>query len=63
MQDRIQAALDYAFRYGQIGGDHHRLWVIDKMVRALCGTEEEYERWVAEYEEGGEYEWETGIAP
>lgn len=31
----VQEALDLAWSYGQIDGDHHRLWVIDQMVRAL----------------------------
>lgn len=31
----IEKAIEYAHRYGQIGGAHHRLWVIDQMVRAL----------------------------
>lgn len=37
MQDRIDKALDYAVRYGQIDGDHHKAWVIDQIVRALTG--------------------------
>jgi len=31
--DRIQAALNLAYRYGQIDGGHHKAWVIDQMVR------------------------------
>lgn len=38
------------------------------MVRALCGSEEEYARWVRAYEAPlsrpyDYYEWHTGIAP
>ena len=40
---RIGYALDIAFRYGQTDGDHHRLWVIDQMVRMLT-TDEEFPR-------------------
>lgn len=36
-QDRINRALSYAGRYGGIDGEHHKAWVIDQMVRALCG--------------------------
>jgi hypothetical protein len=61
--ERIKAALNLAWRYGQIDGDWHKAWVIDRMVRALCGSEEEYKKWVDEYAEDGEYEWDTGIAP
>jgi hypothetical protein len=32
---RIRKALEIAFRSAQIDGSHHRLWVIDQMVRAL----------------------------
>ncbi len=64
---RIEAALDLAWRYGQIDGSHHRLWVIDQMVRVLCGNEEEYKKWVDKYtepiEDSDYYEWNCGIAP
>ena len=63
---RIESALDLAWQYGQIGGDHHKTWVIDQMVRALCGSQEEYDKWVEVYEtpDGQDYyEWDTGIAP
>lgn len=65
MDERIKTALGLAWSYGQIDGAHHRLWVIDQMVRALLG-EEEYNKWVEAYETpDGEdyYEWDTGIAP
>lgn len=65
--ERIEAALDLAWQYGQIDGSHHRVWVIDQMVRVLCGSDEEYNKWVNEYEKpfesGDYYEWDTGIAP
>jgi hypothetical protein len=35
--DRVKRALDFAVRYGGIDGAHHKLWVIDQMVRALTG--------------------------
>lgn len=67
MKDNIQKALDIAWQYGQIGGDHHKMWVIDQMVRALCGSEEKYKNWVKAYEfpltEGEYYVWDTGIIP
>jgi len=66
--DRIAQALEVAFRYGQIDGDHHKAWVIDQMVRAL--TSDVYEDWITAYqgdydaeEELYEYEWDEGIAP
>lgn len=39
---RILAAADLAKNYGQVDGSHHKMWVIDQMVRALldCPTVE-----------------------
>ena len=61
--ERIAKALDIAKRYSQIDGAWHKAWSIDQIVRALFETEEDYKAWVAEYENDGEYEWDTGIAP
>ena len=62
---RCDAALEIAFRFGQIDGEHHKTWVIDQMVRALLGAE--YEAWVAEHNAGEDgpktYSWDIGIAP
>ena len=69
MEERIRKALDIAWQYSQIDGAHHKAWSIDQMVRALCGSEEEYNKWVANYEtpESDDpddyYEWDCGIAP
>ena len=63
----IGLALDLAWRYGQVDGSHHKMWVIDQMARSLCGNEEEYKKWVSKYTEPLEdddyYEWDCGIAP
>lgn len=34
---RVAEALGIASGYGSIDGAHHKAWVIDQMVRALCG--------------------------
>lgn len=57
----IDKAVDIAWKYGQIDGDHHQKWVTDQMVRALLGSA--YENFVKDYEEDGDYEWDIGIAP
>jgi hypothetical protein len=61
----IDEALDIAHRYGGIDGGHHKMWVIDQMVRALIGNE--YEAWVVKQKAGEDgpetYEWDPGIAP
>lgn len=67
MEDRIKEALKIAWQYGCIDGSHHKMWTIDQMVRALCGSEEKYNKWVDEYEtplpDGDYFEWDCGIAP
>lgn len=63
-EERIKEALEIAFNYGQIDGSHHRLWVIDQMVKVLC--QDEYAKFISDYEtdeDGEEYEWDNGIAP
>lgn len=66
LEEKIQNALNVAWTYAQCDGAHHKAWVIDQMVRALCGGEEEYRKWVDKYTtptDDGYYEWDTGIAP
>lgn len=36
-EDRIKKALDIARCDGGVDGDHHKMWAIDQMVRALTG--------------------------
>ena len=68
--ERILKALEIAWRFSQIDGAWHKAWVIDQMVRALCGDEETYNLWISEYTkpvlndgEWDHYEWDEGIAP
>ncbi len=71
-EERIRKALELAVQHGGHDGAHHKDWVIDQMVRALCGSSdgeatEEYKDLVAEAKEGGDgpetYSWNEGIAP
>jgi hypothetical protein len=63
--EAIEKALELIFEYGQIDGAHHKAWVIDQVVRILCGKE--YEKEIADYKNGEDgadtYEWNIGIAP
>lgn len=65
---KIVEALELAFQYGTCDGSHHKMWVIDQMVRVLLGPEK-YELWVAKFngpaDEDGctEYEWDVGTPP
>lgn len=69
LNERILKALEIAWKFGQIDGEHHKTWTIDQMVRALCGTKGEYEKWIEKYEAplppyyDDHYEWDTGITP
>lgn len=58
-------ALTMAFQYGGFDGGHHKMWVIDQMVRALTGEKyEDFVKHAMQGENGPEtYEWDTGIAP
>jgi hypothetical protein len=58
-EDRITAAVEIAFRYGTIDGSHHKMWVIDQMVRTLLG--DGYQEWLDSAD--AEYPWDEGIAP
>jgi hypothetical protein len=62
LMERIEEALGLILSYGGIDGAHHKQWTLDQVVQTLC-TKEEYEAWLAVYEEDGEYEWDRGIAP
>lgn len=64
-EEKIQAAIDLAVKYGGIDGAHHKDWVIDQMVRALAGEKyEEIVREACDGEDGANtYSWEVGIAP
>ena len=73
MEERIKKALEIAWRYGQIDGSNHKMWVIDQIVKILCKDEKEYSDWVERYETSmgideyykwkEHYKWDTGIAP
>jgi hypothetical protein len=63
--ERIDEAITIAVKYGGIGGEHHKAWVIDQMVRTLAGGR--YDTIVKDAragEDGPEsYDWDVGIAP
>lgn len=57
--ERIDVALDLISDYGEIDGAHHKQWVLDQVVRALCEDSDAYSAWVVA--RGGT--WDKGIAP
>lgn len=64
-QAQIDAAIELAVQYGGIDGDHHKMWVIDQIVRTLAG--DRYEQIVRDAKAGEDgpetYSWDEGIAP
>ena len=64
-EERIHEAVGIGFQFGSIDGAHHKMWVIDQMLRVLL--QDKYADFVKEVcngEDGPEtYEWDEGIAP
>jgi len=69
-RDKLKKIEDIILEYGQIDGGHHKMWVIDQIMRIIKVGE--YENFLKEYEytddegkptEEQQYEWDVGIAP
>jgi hypothetical protein len=67
VDEKIYKAIELAFQYGGIDGGHHKMWVIDQMIRILIDDENLYNHYVKQACEGEDgpntYDWDTGIAP
>lgn len=64
LEDRIMGAAGNALHYGCIDGGHHKMWVIDQMLRGLLA--DEYDEVIANWcknDDGDDFEWDVGIAP
>jgi len=61
-RDRIDRAVALGFSCGPYEGDHHKMWVIDQMLRELLG--DKYLNAVKEYNEDEDYApWDVGVEP
>lgn len=64
-KNRISEAVSLAIQFGGIDGAHHKMWVIDQMLRLLL--EDKYEETIRDACDGEDgpntYDWDTGIAP
>ena len=69
-EEKIERIKEIIFEYGQIDGSHHKMWVIDQIMRTIY--ENLYDEIIHHYEyidDNGEesteqiYEWDCGIAP
>jgi hypothetical protein len=57
-----ERAAALALQYGMIDGAHHKQWLIDQMLRIICGAG--YEEIIAIYNSEEDYsDWDIGIAP
>lgn len=63
--DRIELAVGLVLDYGQTDGGHHKMWVLDQVVRVLLGDryEQSITEWCAGEDGPGTYSWDVGIAP
>lgn len=74
---RVINALEMA-RGGVVAGERHKQWIVDQLVRALCGNlfdpfvgsflvNDEYFGWIAKYRAGEDrpdtYFWDDGLVP
>lgn len=57
---RVRKAVELALVYGRTDGAHHKMWVIDQMLRIMLGNK--YRKCIDSYC-AGEHIWDTGIAP
>jgi hypothetical protein len=63
---RIKKAMVLIECYGQIDGSHHKAWVLDQVARVLMA--DKYDEWATMmlgdlFDDGYEYEYDTGVAP
>lgn len=62
---RATEAIVLGLQYGGTDGAHHKMWVIDQMIRILAG--DNYDAWIKEACRGEDgdntYSWDCGIAP
>ncbi len=66
LNKRIREAVKIGFEYGSFDGSHHKMWVIDQMLRKLLSAAD-YKAAIKELEKPDEYddqyEWDVGVPP
>jgi len=66
-EEKVKEALDFIMQYGNFDGDHHKMWVIDQLVRLFTGDKKSYNAWVRKVKRGEDgpntYDWDVGIPP
>jgi len=65
--DAKKKALDFIMEWGGTDGSFHKQWVLDGVVRILTETEDGYNQWLTEHNDGEDgpdtYAWDEGSAP
>lgn len=63
---RVVKMIQTAVQYGNIDGGHHKMWVINEMLRAVMGEDDLkalIDAYTAPDTDGDYYFWDEGIAP
>lgn len=55
------AIVEIILNYGTTDGAHHKMWLIDQILRITTG--DTYETIIKAFEASGDYKWDIGIAP
>ena len=65
LEDTITRTQELIERWGGIDGDHHKLWLLDQVMRVIQG--DNYKQWVIDLCAGEDgpntYDYDEGIAP
>lgn len=61
MNNMNDAITEIILQYGTTDGGHHKMWLLDQILRMTTG--DAYEAVIKDFEADGDYEWEVGIAP
>ena len=64
-QKDIEDIMSLISDYGQIGGDHHKAWVLDQIVHIIMKDKyDEFVKYYCEGEDGPDtYGYDAGVAP
>lgn len=61
LEDILQEVKYLCVNYGTIDGSHHKMWVIDQILRLVDGNE--YQNTIKNLLEEDDIVWDEGIAP
>ena len=50
LSERISNSLNLIWNYAHLKDSEHKTWLIDQILQALTGNEDDYTEWIEEYE-------------